>query len=106
MPRLKTKHSYHDAEIRAVDFEAGDCVVFEIDYVVAAAVRARLSICRSTTSKTSARFEASSNQYWREQRSKDGSRRSIGLLRDDVRRFLTDLDHGALYIKAKGFTET
>ncbi len=31
MRRLKTKHSYHDGEIQAVEFEPGDCVVFEVE---------------------------------------------------------------------------
>lgn len=106
MRRLKTKHAYHDAEIRAVDFEAGDCVVFEIE----------LCGC-SGSSGTTVHLSFHDVKNVHEVRSfiepilgraKEQGRIAeiIGLLRDDDGRFVMDVDHGALYIKSKSFTET
>lgn len=106
MRRLKTKHSYHDAEVRAVEFGAGDSVVFEVE----------LCGC-SGSSGTTVHLSFHGVKNMGEVRSfiepilepaKERARIAeiIGLVREDNRRFLMDLDQGALYISAKSFTET
>src|ERR1043166_5324729 len=93
MRRLETKHAYHDAEVRAVEFGPGDCVVFEVE----------LCGC-SGSSGTTVHLSFHGVQNISEVRSfieailerAAGQARIaeiIGLAREDNRRFLIDLDH-------------
>src|SRR5688572_1856895 len=101
MRRLKTKHGYHDAEIRAVEFEADGRVIFEADLCGGPTVHLSFYGVKNMPEVRS--FIESIME-----RSKERARIAeiIGLVRSDNQQFLLDLDQGALYIKAKGFTET
>ena len=106
MRRLKTKHAYHDAEIRAVEFEADHRVVFE----------AELCGCSGdlgTTVHLSFHGVKNLNEVRSfiepiMERAKKRARIAeiIGLVRSGDQRFLLDLDQGELHITAKGFIET
>jgi hypothetical protein len=101
MRRLKTKHGYHDAEVHSVEFEADGRVVFGVDLCGGPAVH--LSFYGVKNIDEIRCFIESIME-----RAKERARIAeiIGLVRSDDQQFLLDLDQGALYIKAKGFTET
>ena len=106
MRRLKTKHSYHDAEVRAVEFGASDSVTFEVE----------LCGCSNSSGATvHLSFHGVKNMVEVRsfiepilERANERARIAeiIGLVRDDNQGFHMDLDQGALCIKAKSFTET
>jgi hypothetical protein len=106
MRRLKTQHSYHDAELRSVEYGAGDCVVFEMELcgcsgsggaIVHLSFHGvkNIGVVRSVIEQISGRTKERGRMA-----------QIIDLARDVDRRFLIDLDEGPLYIEAKGFTET
>jgi hypothetical protein len=107
MSRLKTKHSYHDADIASVSFEQDGGVVFEIRLcgcsdLPGATVHLAFYRVRNIAAvkKFTNQLKASSD------RCEGRLAEIIGFSRDDDRRFVLGLDRGSLYLDAGGFTET
>ena len=107
MRRIKTVHSYHDADIRSVSFEHNASVVFEVVLcgcsdaagatVHLAFHRVRnIDAVREFVDKLSAISGRRPGHY----------AEIVGFVRDPDRRFVLDLDSGPLYVDAAGFTET
>lgn len=106
MRRLKTKHSYHDAKVRAVEFGAGDSLVFEVELCgCSGSSHARVHLCFHGVKNVG---DVRSFIEPILERAKERTRIAeiVGLLRDDNQQFLMDLDQGAFSIEAKSFTET
>ena len=104
--KLKTRHSYHDAVIRAEFYGAGDDIIFEVELCGCSGspgATIRLSFYGIQNIGEVRQFIAALSG-----RAKGQARIAeiIGLAREADRRILIDLDHRPLYIKAKGFTET
>jgi hypothetical protein len=106
MRRLKTRHSYHDAEIRAIEFGAGNDMVF------------RIALCGCSGSpgatvhlsfygiQNASEVRQSLITLLDRARERGRIAEILDLARDDDGRILVDTDQGPLYFKAKGFTET
>lgn len=106
MRRLSTNHDYHDAQVRAVEFAADECLVFEVELCGCsdqAGATVHLSFHGVRNPGAVRSFIARLLQQAAE---RGRIAVIIGLARDDDRRFLLDFDQGALYIEAKRFTET
>lgn len=107
MRRLKTVHSYHDAEIRSVSFEHNASVVFEV--VLCGCSEAPGATVHLTFHRV--RNIDAVREFVVGLRAASGRRQGrfaeiVGFVRDHDRRFLLDLDSGPLYVDAGGFTET
>ena len=105
MGRLKTKHEYHDAIVRAVEFGGGDVVAFEIKLCGHCAGSANTVHLSFYGVDNIAEVHSFIDQLLPAQQ-QDGIAEIIGLTRDEDRRFVVDLDRGPLCISARGFTET
>ena len=104
---LKTKHSYHYADIVSVSLEDEAGVVFEV----------RLCGCSdSPAAIVHIAFHRVRNidpvRNFIDQLKATSTRREgclaeiVGFSRDDARRFILQLNNGPLYLDAGGFTET
>ena len=106
MRRLKTKHSYHDAEVRAVEFEASDSVVFEVELCGCSGSPGTTVHLSFHGVKNMSEVRSFIDSILKRAKEREQVAEIIGLARDDNQRFLIDMDEGALYIRAKSFTET
>jgi len=89
-----------------VDFEAGHCIVFEIELCGCSGSSGRTVHLSFPDVKNIDEVRSFIEPILGRAKEQGRIAEIIGLLRDDDRRFLMDLDHGALYIKAKSFIET
>ncbi len=106
MRRLKTKHSYHDAEVRDVEFGPGDCVVFEIELCGCSGSSGTIVHLSFHGVKNIGEVRRFIDAILERAKGRAQIAEIIGLVRSDDRRFLMDLDQSPLYINAKSFMET
>jgi hypothetical protein len=105
MRRLKTRHSYHDAEVRAVEFGANDSIVFEVELCGCSGSSGTIVHLSFHGVRNVTAVHSFIQTLLERAKGRARIAEIIGIARD-ARHFLLDLDQGLLCINAKSFTET
>jgi len=106
MRRLKTRHEYHDAEVRDVSFGPADCVVFEVELCGCSDSPGQWVHLSFHGIKNIGEVRNFIHTLLERAEGRPRIAEIVGIARDPDRRFLLDLDQGPLYINAKSYTET
>jgi len=107
MMRLKTKHSYHDADIASVTIEDNACVIFAVKLCGCSDLPgAMVHLAFHRVRNIDVLREIIDGVVATSLQEKGRLPELLGLTRDAERRFVLHLDSGSLRLDAGGFTET
>ena len=106
MRPLKTKHSYHDANIRAVEFEAADSTVFEVELCGCSDIPGATVHLSFHGVRNIEEVRSFIDALVERAEGRPRIAEIVGIVREDDRRILMDLDRGPLFISARSFMET